>query len=290
MPEDRPAHEWYRFVLSYPPHLVRDYLEKFDIGAGQRVLDPFCGTGTTLVECKKRGIESVGIEANPMAQLACRVKTNWSISAEKLRRHAESVATETLDVLASQGIRDDGLFTNPAKPRGGLRVLTTEQAALILRDSISPIPLHKTLELTRILQQRCDPALHGHEQVALASALVAEIGNLHFGPEVGVGPAKKDSAVINPWLTNVCQMSSDLKELKSRSAVLSQIYCADARRIEEFIEPQSIDAVITSPPYPNEKDYTRTTRLESVVLGMIQDKAGLKALKQGLLRSNTRNI
>ena len=64
---DRAAHDWYRFVLSYPPHLVRDYVARFGLGPHHRVLDPFCGTGTTLVECKKLGIASVGVEANPMA-------------------------------------------------------------------------------------------------------------------------------------------------------------------------------------------------------------------------------
>ncbi|HEY4688099.1 MAG TPA: DNA methyltransferase, partial [Anaerolineae bacterium] len=44
---DRPVHDWYRFVLSFPPHLVRNYLERFGIGGDQQVLDPFCGTGTT---------------------------------------------------------------------------------------------------------------------------------------------------------------------------------------------------------------------------------------------------
>ena len=38
---DRPVHEWYRFVLSFPPHLVRNYIEKFDLGPGQIILDPF---------------------------------------------------------------------------------------------------------------------------------------------------------------------------------------------------------------------------------------------------------
>jgi hypothetical protein len=48
--------------------------------------------------------------------------------------------------------------------------------------------------------------------------------------------------------------------------------------------------VITSPPYPNEKDYTRTTRLESVLLGFIRNKEELRAVKRGLIRSNTRNV
>ncbi|HTL88421.1 MAG TPA: hypothetical protein VL134_03410, partial [Leptolyngbya sp.] len=37
-PEDRAAHDWYRFVLSYPPHLVREYLQKFRIESDHRVL------------------------------------------------------------------------------------------------------------------------------------------------------------------------------------------------------------------------------------------------------------
>jgi DNA modification methylase len=57
-----------------------------------------------------------------------------------------------------------------------------------------------------------------------------------------------------------------------------------------LIAPRSIDAVITSPPYPNEKDYTRTTRLETVLLGFIREKGELRALKKTMLRSNTRGV
>ena len=78
--EDRAAHDWYRFVLSYPAHLVRDYISRFEVDRDGLVLDPFCGTGTTLVECKKLGIRSVGIESNPMASFASGVKTDWEIA------------------------------------------------------------------------------------------------------------------------------------------------------------------------------------------------------------------
>jgi hypothetical protein len=33
-PQDRAFHDWYRFVLSFPPHLVRDYIQKFGLGKG----------------------------------------------------------------------------------------------------------------------------------------------------------------------------------------------------------------------------------------------------------------
>ena len=64
-PEDHPVHDWYRFVLSFPPRLVREYLQRFGIRPEQQVLDPFCGTGTIVVECKKLGIASVGTEPMP---------------------------------------------------------------------------------------------------------------------------------------------------------------------------------------------------------------------------------
>ena len=51
--EDSSIHDWYRFVLSFPPHLVQQYLEDFGVNNSSLILDPFCGTGTTNVECKK---------------------------------------------------------------------------------------------------------------------------------------------------------------------------------------------------------------------------------------------
>jgi DNA modification methylase len=93
--DDLSIHDWYRFVLSYPPHLVRNYLKKFDINNRHCVLDPFCGTGTTLVECKKLGIPSVGIEANPVVHLMAETKTKWDVDSVSLVNHAESIAKES---------------------------------------------------------------------------------------------------------------------------------------------------------------------------------------------------
>jgi len=68
------------------------------------------------------------------------------------------------------------------------------------------------------------------------------------------------------------------------------VHRADAREALAALAPASVSAVITSPPYPNEKDYTRTTRLESVLLGFTRCKAELRQLKGQLVRSNTRGV
>jgi len=290
LPSDRAGHDWYRFVLSFPPHLVRDYLDRFGIDDSECVLDPFCGTGTTLVECKKLGIPSVGVEANPMACLASRVKTDWSPDPDELLAHAEQVAELALAELRAQGIDDDFFFSGPTKPTVPLRSLPPGQMRLLLKNSISPLPLHKTLVLLDKLDERRDGRFYHHERLALAKALIDSIGNLHFGPEVGVRNPKDDAPVTGSWLDCVQAMVRDLRELGPLADTPSLVHHADARAAADVLEPESIDAVITSPPYPNEKDYTRTTRLESVLLGMIHSRTELRALKQGLVRSNTRNV
>lgn len=291
--EDRAIHDWYRFVLSFPSHLVREYLDIFGVDATQRVLDPFCGTGTTLVECKKLGIPSVGIERNPMAGFASHTKVDWDIDSHALVAHAQRIAERTRERLQADGIDDLGdapLFRNDDGRITDLWTLPADRMALLVKNSISPLPLHKTLLLLDMLDRYAAEAVREHERLALAAALVSDISNLHFGPEVGVRKIQEDVPVIGPWLDRVRTMGDDLVALRHQAATEATVNLADARRLDEFLEPESIDVVITSPPYPNEKDYTRTTRLESVLLGFIRDKHDLRRLKQELVRSNTRGV
>ncbi len=292
LPSDRAVHDWYRFVLSFPPHLVQEYLTRFQAGSSTLVLDPFCGTGTVLVECKKRKIPSVGIEANPIVCFASRTKLDWSIDPDDLLRLADEVCDETDRALAEEGIRDTAglpLFAEPVD-QNRLRRLPEEQAALLLRGSMSPLPLHRTLLLLEAVNRRKESPCFDHARLALAKTIVFGASNLAFGPEVGVGPAKQDAAVGRLWRDNVRAMADDIRLLRSNAAVPARVLEADSREVGDLLPPLSVDVVITSPPYPNEKDYTRTTRLESVLLGFTKTKSDLRALKQALVKSNTRGV
>jgi len=296
LPKDRPAHDWYRFVLSYPPHLVRQYLERFELGGGHRVLDPFCGTGTTVVECKRLGIPSVGLEANPMAHFASTVKTDWAVAPKSLLTAANEIAQRAAEVLESQRVPDESRpLLNGSTHRGkatpeALRTLSAEQTKLLLANSISPRPLHKTLVLRDLIREHAGRRTTNHLLLALAKSLVYSTSNLHFGPEVGVGRPKEDAPVVALWRDEVGRMVEDLRELRPQRNVESIVHHADARDVTNCIEAASIDGVITSPPYPNEKDYTRTTRLESVILGFLESREELRQLKKSLIRSNTRGV
>jgi DNA modification methylase len=292
-PEDRSVHDWYRFVLSFPAHLVREYLARLNLGPGKTILDPFCGTGTTLVECQKNRIESFGIERNPMAFFASKVKTCWKVNPDALLDHSIKVAN-----IASSRLADDGLdgFASPLFSKTthttslNLLTLPEHSTQILLKNSISPLPLHRILVILDTLGKNRDERFDAHERLALGKAIVFGASNLCFGPEVGVGRPKDDAPVVELWLENIRVMVSDLRELDQNSIAPATVYQADARYPDLVMEGCSIDGVITSPPYPNEKDYTRTTRLESVILGLMRDKYDIRSVKKELVRSNTRSV
>ena len=284
---DRSIHDWYRFVLSFPPHLVRDYVERLDLDETDAILDPFCGTGTTMVEAKKLGISGIGTEAVPVAHLAASTKTDWSPDPDALRAHGTLIASTALERLAGAGI-DDAQTEDSDPPE--LRMLDDDAMKLLVKGSLSPLPMHKALVLLDAMSEHFDARFSNHERVAFASSIVRSSSNLRFGPEVGVGKKKADAAVVGPWLDGVHQMADDLDMHRSQPRAQYRIHRADARVLHQVLSPSSVSAVITSPPYPNEKDYTRTVRLESVLLGYLRQRTDLREMKTELLRSNTRGV
>lgn len=272
---DAPVHDWYRFVLSFPPHLVQEYIEKFGIEHGDIVLDPFCGTGTTNVECKKLGITSIGVEANPITYFASSTKCNWDADTFQMCQEAKQIAYQATH-----------LINNCVE----LRHLTEEQNRLLLKNSISEKPLSQVLILR-------DTIFAAHSQyenyflLALAKNIVYSYSNLKFGPEVGISRKKiYDVDVVSLWLDQILIMQKDIQQYFFQNDVSSFIINGDSRSISNLPIKEKVNFVITSPPYPNEKDYSRTTRLESVLLGFINSKEQLRSVKKQFIRSNTKNV
>jgi SAM-dependent methyltransferase len=198
---DWAAHRWYRFVLSFPPHLVQNYLDKFGVDRYHCVLDPFCGTGTTVVECKKLGIPGVGIEANPMAWFAASVKLDWTPDPIALLQTAKQIGERAQAAIANYN--------------GNLCQLPPESQQVILTNSISPLPLHKTLILLQQIDLHASRSTCHHLRLALAKAVTTSISNLHFGPEVGIGKTKLDALVVEAWLEQVACIVEDLLQLQN---------------------------------------------------------------------------
>lgn len=291
---DKSFHSWYQFVLGYPPHLVRYYIYKFGINTGQLVLDPFCGTGTTNLECKKLSINSLGLEANPVVYFASRVKTDWQLSTSELRQAFREIIATAFSSLDKYGLSEDvSLFVQPqkGKPLSVEPTLTEDQRTVLPKDFISPKPLRRVLILKECIDRIEVDRIRDFFLLALANLVVNHAGNVAFGPEIYTTKPKKDIQVLDFFYRLVDRMICDLDSQPALTGT-AKIVHGDARRVSDYFPFHlgKVDFVITSPPYPNEKDYTRTTRLESVILGLVSSKQSLRTIKEQLLRSNSRNI
>ncbi|MFH1294654.1 MAG: DNA methyltransferase, partial [Candidatus Aenigmatarchaeota archaeon] len=85
-----PVHRWFYYKEAFSRDLVNIILKEF---RPKTVLDPFCGTGTTLLACAEKGIDSIGFDVNPIAIIASRAKT-MIYNTEVLRQEKERVFSE----------------------------------------------------------------------------------------------------------------------------------------------------------------------------------------------------
>jgi len=294
--EDLPVHGWYRFVLSYPPHLVRQYIASFGLDGRDLLFDPFCGTGTTLVEAKKNQIPSAGCDAHPFAAMVSRVKTNWDLNAIALRKISRAVLQEAEETAAEHGLTalslDARLLRDEPASLNGFQ-LTEDEARILPTGFLSQRPLQRLLILRQRIEEKtrnADLSIREFFLVALAHVIANGAGNFAFGPEIYRTRPKPDYDVLGHFARHVDLMITELAKMQRAgvSGVRAEALSDDARTLEHA--PGGISAVITSPPYPNEKDYTRTTRVESILLRIVSDRAQLRGVKESLLRSNTRNV
>lgn len=298
------VHRWYRFVLAFPDHLVSKMCERFGANPGDIVLDPFCGTGTTLVECKKLGIDSIGIEANPSSVFASRVKTNWDLDPDNVRalgKEALARAQEDLEFLSFSADR-------PFRQSHDAEILKREllesapegryfvKSGMLKRRWMSEIPFYKILALKKAIKSLGAP--QDYEDLLLlgfVAVVVESIANVSFGPELYVVSTKADADVRGAFKSKIEAVACDLESVTDLVKVgTSTVFLGDSREcaivLKEAGIKRAVDYVITSPPYPTEKDYTRNTRLELVFLGYITTSKDLRAIKEHMLRSHSKNI
>ncbi len=69
-------HSIHPYPAKFIPEIPRTLIRNLPIPSNTVILDPFCGSGVTLVEAQKAGIESIGVDLNPIACILSEVKTH----------------------------------------------------------------------------------------------------------------------------------------------------------------------------------------------------------------------
>ncbi|MGQ9554449.1 MAG: hypothetical protein ACUVWR_10080 [Anaerolineae bacterium] len=262
---DYPVHRWFRLTPSFSPELVGDTLSHWQLPVSAKVLDPFCGVGTTPLVCQERGMGSCGVELNPLLHFVARVKTTSGVAPSHLATAAQEVASAAQRLFAGFEQVDTQTFVltyHDYIPR--IRNVTKWWSPLVLKKLVA---LRIAVKNARIL-----PATIDFLQLAIVSILIEVSNARHNHPSLSFAKTSRgDALVFEKFIEQAQIMASDLRAFPHERPP-AQIMRGNSKYLETVLPPGSgFDAVITSPPYPNRYSYARETRPQLFFMDLVQN-------------------
>lgn len=255
---DAPIHRWFYFLHSFSFKLVEAIVDYWSLPKGAALVDSFAGSGTTLVAAQNLGLSAVGYDLSPLAVTVSNAKT--------ARYEADSVQTSLRKVMDHSGKHS-----------------LPEHLPQRLLDAFTKQEL---LEISRILDgvKKLPQPDRGLFLVAALSTgynftrAVSDGGWLRW-----VDSPERGHEVRGFFEQCVERMVSDIKGTNlGDHPSLALAHLEDARSLP--LPASSVDAVLTSPPYPNRHDYSRVFHIGLLLIG--ESESAVKSLRRGSLRSH----
>jgi SAM-dependent methyltransferase len=250
------VHRLHPYLGKFIPQLVEIFLRKY-FRAGQTILDPFCGSGTALVQANELGMHSVGYDISAFNVLLCRAKT--------AKYYASEVRAELLDIL--QSVRDVQPVASGQQDlwrRTAEVIRLTEEDSAYLQAWYAPNALRELLTYRRFIDTRPYKCKDLLRIVLCRSARSARLMT-HY--ELDFPKVPQTTPYWCRKHSHMCAPTTDALKFLER-------YTLDTiRRIEEFANVRTraqivvrhadsrrarfprVDGVITSPPYVGLIDY-----------------------------------
>lgn len=295
-----PFHNWYNFVLGYSPEFPDYLLNREGTTQSDVVLDPFMGSGTTLVCCKTKGISSQGIDANDFMLHAAQTKLNWDINLNELKTYRDRILQQIEQIYQrfdweQELVSKVGQLSlvdsfNHGKP--SFRAYVQEhRPEMLVEKYICDKPLAKAFIIDEAIKSNLEPgAVRDIFDLALNSIIVP-VSNVRYGPGFGVVKPRNDKDVLSIFANKVDRMIRDLEGVDDiQRATRSKTVLGDARNLSEYFASDTVSLMITSPPYPGDHEYTKHTRLELIFRGLAKNINEFRTIKKRMLRASTTNL
>lgn len=259
-----PIHRWFRFSAGFSAHWVKEVVEKEikEKGPGIKLLDPFAGSGTTLLCADECRINSYGIEAQPFIAKIARIKTRWGYDLNKFKEITENVLKRA---KKHSNVEDEyPKLIHKCYPNDVLTKLEGLKKGWESIDDGSPESELTWFCITCILRS------------------ASKVGTAQWQYILPKKTKKKALEVFEAFQFQARNMIEDIS-LYQRfiKKPLSKLIFESSTNTKK-VRSDSIDILITSPPYANNYDYADATRLE---LSFWQIISGWSDL-QGKVRKN----
>ncbi len=213
-----------KFIPDIPKNLIR----LFPPPKGSSIFDPFCGSGTTLVEAQKAGYNSIGVDLNPIACLISKIKTS------PLPKNLEQIAIDVIEKSRKENINLD-LPEIPNLDHWFKKEIQIEVSKLVYEIHNTDNPAREFLLL------------------ALSSILV-RISNQDSDTRYAAIEKNLDKESVYKNFKN--SISRIIKVKKGQIELpKSLIINKNILKTNVIDIPNKIGLAITSPPYPNAYEY-----------------------------------
>ncbi len=266
-----PIHRWVPWIAGFSKEFVNDSIMKYVDGSGT-ILEPFAGVGTTLVEALLTGNDAYGFEINPYAAFACRTKLNsYTVDESELREEIEGFFKFYKSAIQSNYVPKSSA---PAGFKTRIEFYSPKVLAkvLIVQDYIKGIEVRSIQDLFRL---------------AFASTMV-KYSNYSYEPSLGtrIGSGKKNIEDFEVGETLIQKLVEYLKDISWVKKIVNTQHppCIEVINDSFFeykshLPKDSIDLIITSPPYLNNYHYNRNTRPQLYWLDFVNSPKDLKPLE-----------
>lgn len=284
-----PGYRWYKFKEGYSSALVNYILDKFHIKTG-KVIDPFAGSGTTLFASAERGLNTVGIELLPVGVEIMRVRKIISNcdNQKKLIKFLEKWADKKPWLKENGGRKINHLkITDGAFPK------KTEH---LLGKFLNAIDRVKDKDYQRILRFVLLCVL---EEISFTRK-DGQYLRWDFRSGRSNGNKKFDKGEIKDFNKSIVQKIKDVvNDLRGGNTLFDivkkpggqtgniEILNGSCLSILPHLKSNSFDFLMTSPPYCNRYDYTRTYALELALLNV--DEKKIRDLRQTMMSCTVEN-
>jgi SAM-dependent methyltransferase len=264
------THGFHSYAGRLHPSAARGALEGWS-RAGQRVLDPFCGSGTVLVEAAALGRAARGIDASPLAVNIAAARTT-PLGPEGRRRLVETAA-EIAEASAERARKRE----RPPIPAWARR--ETER--------FSPHVALELLGLRALVMATADDAVGRALRMCFSSLLVKFMRAGPEAPRDGAGKRIARGLPSRFFAARAGELGRALEDFETAvpaGTSLPVCQLGDARAYPQ-LQRASVDLVVSSPPYAGTYDYSEHHRARFLWLGLSQrrfDEAQLGARAGGL--------
>ncbi len=262
-----PIHGWFKYREGYSQKLIKELIRRSNLTANEYVIDPFCGSGTTIVEAALNGYSGLGVDVNPMSAFIANTKcTHFSENdLSILRRHIKRFESYKLPKVNIEAYKDLEQYFTPENFND----------LLAIKEFINTIDDTKVRDLFKL-------------------GFLSIIEETSNRKRDGNGLATRMTKITNVhrfFHMKMIMIEQDLQHYRIEQPVTSICVSGNSENLSSFVQSynsisnKTAGAIMFSPPYANSFDYFESYKLELRLGDYVDSITSLKEYRTQAVRS-----